>query len=274
MAVTLQNGTIIAKDTDGNIAYLRSLSAADIEKIKSYFSKADTLEESLSSLSDEFEAFRKGATRLAFADYSQSANQGDMEENIIYLVPFNSDDEFILFDESTYAPATEGNPSDTTVAYVHRYIKVSGTVVDLGIIYTQPDFESFATLAGDNEFTGSNTFDTAPTLASNDQTVATVEEDQFVTGKVVDELQASIAQNAQNIQQNANDIDTLEGRADALESRADALETKTEELEEKVDAIENASYLTLKVQENAPSSEEEVEADTIVAYPADDLLGD
>lgn len=274
MAVTLQNGTIIAKDSDGNIVYLRSLSADDITKIKGYFSKTDTLETNLSSLSDEFEAFRKGATRLAFADYSQPANQEGMEENIIYLVPFNSSNEFIQFDESTYAPSADGNPSDTTVAYVHRYIKIEGAVVDLGVIYTQPDFESFATKTGDNSFTGSNTFASAPTLTSNTQTVDTVEDDQFVTGKVVDELQASINQNAQNIQQNNYDIDTLEGRADSLESRADALETKTDELEDKVDAIESASYLTLKVQGNAPSSEEEVEADTIVAYPAEDLLGD
>lgn len=266
MAVTLQNGTIIAKDADGNIAYLRSLSDNDVTKIKTYFSSFDTLSTNFDALKEDFEAFRQGATRLAFVDYTQSANQTDMEEGIIYLVPFNESDEFITFDADTYAPAAEGNPTDTTVAYVTRVIKLNDSVVDLGKIYTQPDFDSYALLAGNNTFTGSNAFASAPTLSNNTQTVATISDDEVATGKVVKEVDAV--------------ADAAQAAADAAQSTANTNAAAIETINTTISSIQSqisditADCMTLTVVETAPSSEEDVAVNTIVAYPAADLLGD
>lgn len=290
---TLNNAAFIAKDPDGNIAYFRSLSENDINKIKQYFSDFDTLKA-------DFEAFRQGATRLAFVDYTQTANQSAMEDSIIYLVPFNEAGEFIAFDSSTYQPASSGNPTDTTVAYVTRVIKLGDTVINLGNLYTQPDFDAYARLAGDNTYTGSNTFNTVPTLGNNTQTVDTIGDDDLVSGKLIKEVD-SIADEAKTAADEAKSTaEEAKTTADSTKETVETIKESVETVSEKVTQIESSvetvtntintvtetvttiqstvteitggSYLQLSVAESAPSQESDVAENTILAYPAEDSL--
>lgn len=258
---TINNAIAIMKDKDGNIGYFRSLSDNDIAKIKQYFSNFDTLK-------TDFESFRNGATRIAFADYTQEANQASMEEGIIYLVPFTAEGVFIPFSESTYQPAD----GTSVVGYFERRIKIGGTVYNLQRIYTHPDFKDLASLSGNNAFTGTNSFASAPTLTgTNGQTAAGVGANEFVTGKVAAELNTAVstAQTAAETAQSA--AEAAQSTADTNKSSIETINQTITEIQEQITTVEG-DCLSLTVIETAPASGDDVAVNTIVAYPATDLL--
>lgn len=251
---TINNAIAIMKDKDGNIGYFRSLSDNDIAKIKQYFSNFDALK-------TDFESFRNGATRIAFADYTQEANQASMEEGIIYLVPFTAEGVFIPFSEDTYQPAD----GTSVVGYFERRIKIGGTVYNLQRIYTHPDFKDLASLSGNNAFTGTNSFASAPTLTgTNDQTAAGVGANEFVTGKVAAELNTAVS-TAQTA------AEAAQSTADTNKSSIETINQTITEIQEQITTVEG-DCLSLTVTETAPASGDDVAVNTIVAYPATDLL--
>lgn len=113
----------------------------------------------LDPIRKEVSDLASGAPNLAYKDYTQEENQEEMLEGVIYNVPFNKDDEFILFDKETGKPALEGNPSDTDVAYFIKCFKNStGEVSQIGKEYTQGHLENVAYTNLANTFTELNTF--------------------------------------------------------------------------------------------------------------------
>ena len=258
---TINNAIAILKDKDGNVGYFRSLSDNDITKIKQYFSDFDALK-------TDFESFRTGATRLAFADYTQEEHQTSMEEGIIYLVPFTAEGEYIPFNEETYKP-TDGV---SVVGYFERRIKIGGTVYDLQRLYTHPNFADLASLSGNNAFTGTNSFASAPTLSGeNSQTVAGVGANDLVTGKVITELNGAVtaAKSAADAAQST--ADAAKGTAETNKGSIETINQTISNIQEQITTIDSDA-VSLKVTETAPGSDGEVELNTIVAYPATDLL--
>lgn len=258
---TINNAIAILKDKDGNVGYFRSLSDNDIAKIKQFFSD-------FTALKTDFESFRNGATRLAFADYTQENNQTSMEAGIIYLIPFTAEDAFIPFSEETYKPAD----GVSVVSYFERRIKIGDTVCTLQRIYTHPNFEDLASLSGNNAFTGTNSFASAPTLSGeNSQTVATVGANALVTGKVITEVNAAVtaAKSAADAAQAT--ADTAKGTADTNKASITTINETISDIQEQITTIDSDA-VSLKVTETAPGSDADVDINTIVAYPATDLL--
>lgn len=182
MAEYLQ-GSITFKDTDGNVVQVNSLTTEDIAKLKEYISKVDTLENYVAN--DNL-----GQKTLAYKDYRQDDNKGEMKTGIYYMVPVNASDEFIEFDKATGKPKNPQTVPEvvdlTVVKYYVVYKTQEDTVANLGEIKQQPNFDLFAALADNNTFTGNNTFNNDITLANGaSQDVQSIADTTAVAGKIV-----------------------------------------------------------------------------------------
>lgn len=176
-------GSITFKDTDGNIVQVNSLTTEDIAKIKEYHSKVDSLENYVAN--DNL-----GQKTLAYKDYRQDGNKGEMKTGVYYMVPVNISDEFIEFDKATGKPKNPQTVPEVTDLNVVKYYVVyktqEDTVANLGEIDQQPNFDLFAALAGNNTFTGNNTFNNDITLANGaSQDVKSISDTTVVAGKIV-----------------------------------------------------------------------------------------
>lgn len=157
---------------------------------KSLKATLDPINQKLTQLEGQFGASNRGQASLAFEDYTQSANQTTMEVGVYYKVPFNNQNQFIKFDKSTgNVSASQGDGvSDTKVDHVVVMVKGDdGTVQNLGQQDVTTDFDLFAKLAGDQTFTGQNTFNNAPKKTTNsaDPNLADVDNTALVSKQEV-----------------------------------------------------------------------------------------
>lgn len=121
-----------------------------------------TLKTITDDLNEKIKSVNKGQSQLAYKDYTQVGNQGEMVIGTYYKVPFNSEDKFILFDKNTGKPATTQDPNVGENRKVAKYVIMfkgdDGNVSNLGEEDPRIDFEDMASKSKDNTFTGSNTF--------------------------------------------------------------------------------------------------------------------
>lgn len=254
MAVTIENGSFVGKDQEGNVIRVRGFTDNDINKIKGALSDIKQIKADLKSIN----ATKK---ELAYKDYTAVENQADMPSGIYFLVPMTADNQFIAFDKVT------GKPTDTTKTVDHFTImyKSTGTdgkVSNLGIQYTHTRIDGLAQLSGDNSFTGSNTFAKPVTVAT--PTGA----DHATTKAYVDDL-----------------INTKDGNYVHKTGNEDVAGVKnftstplvpTTELNSLVDnqvpstkAVKSIVSSFIKYSETKPSAES-VEENSLVMYPRED----
>lgn len=136
MALTV--GSIVLKDASGNVVLVRSLTDADITQLKEDHTK-------LLALSGQIDAMENGGRQLAYKDYTQSANQGEMQPGTYYMVPFNAANQFLEFDPATGKPkADQADITDHIVAYYKLMYKGtgdSGAVAELGKMEVKLNFD-------------------------------------------------------------------------------------------------------------------------------------
>ena len=158
MAVTIENGSFVGKDQDGNIVRVRGWTDNDVAKIKTALNDVQKIKTDLKSIN-------AGQKELAYKDYTAVANQSDMPTGIYFLVPMTANNQFVAFDKVT------GKPTDTTKKVDHFVIMykstgADGKVSNLGTQDTHTSIDGLAQLSGNNSFTGSNTFTKPLTVAT------------------------------------------------------------------------------------------------------------
>lgn len=175
MAITV--GSIVVKDASGNSVVVRSLTDADLAQLKQDHTR-------LLELAAIADAKENGGRQLAYVDYTQTANQTSMQVGTYYMVPFNSTDQFIEFDPATGKPKTEQTAAPKIVSYYTLMYKgtAEGPAADLGDMEVRLNFDDLAHLNTPNTFTGKQT------ITGVEQTVATIEDGEIATGKVVKEV--------------------------------------------------------------------------------------
>ena len=158
MAATIENGSFVGKDQDGNIVRVRGWTDNDVAKIKTALNDVQQIKTDLKSIN-------AGQKSLAYKDYTVVENQADMPSGIYFLVPMTADNQFVAFDKVT------GKPIDTKKKVDHFVIMykstgADGNVSNLGVQDTHTSIDGLAQLGGDNSFTGSNTFTKPLTVAT------------------------------------------------------------------------------------------------------------
>lgn len=173
MPITI--GSIVLKDSSGNSVLVRSLTDADVAQLKQDHTK-------LLELSGQMDAKENGGRQLAYKDYTQTANQVEMQAGTYYMVPFDSSDAFVEFD-----PAT-GKPKSGTVAYYTLMYKGTGdgAVANLGNMEVRLNFDDLAHLGA------SNTFTAAQHISGQSQEVASIGDDEVVVGKLVKDVNTAL----------------------------------------------------------------------------------
>lgn len=181
MADTVQYGSGIFKDAEGNVVKINGLTEADVSKIKEYHGKVDSLETAL-------KAVNAGQKMIAYKDYynEDTTYASEMAVGVYYMVPFNKEDQFLEWDESTGAPkAEQDSVTDHKVAYFWVVMKNSDeTVNKIGKQDVVGDIEGYATLAGNQTFTGDNTFNKDITVTA-EQVPDSLGDNKLTTAKTV-----------------------------------------------------------------------------------------
>lgn len=174
----IQNASFIVKDASGNIAVVSGLSAADIQKLNGVIADVTALKTSVEELFT-------GSRRIATTDLTQEDNQSSMREGVYYLVPFDSSDTFVEFEN--------GKPTGgKTVDHFTVMFKAEEGVQNLGNIDMMPkSFDDFATLSGTQTFSGVVTFTQTPQISAT-QELSSIGDNDAVKGAVVKALNTSI----------------------------------------------------------------------------------
>ena len=185
------NGSAVYKDAQGNIIQQLGLSANDINKIKEYFAKTTTLEQAVKSIN-------AGQRQIALKDYYTSdANKAEMAVGVYYMVPFNTADQWLEWDEATGKPKdpqTDTQVTDLVVSYFQIVYKNSSDEVQkLGKQEVKSSFANVAYIDANNTFTGDNTFEKDITVNAT-QDVDTLGNEKLTTAKWVrDKIAKDIA---------------------------------------------------------------------------------
>ena len=117
----------------------------------------------LNPIREELDATQSGLANYALKDYTQTANQGEMLLNVVYLVAFNKSNQYLQLDKANgYNPAAEQAPGveDKEVAYYVKMVKhtAEGPAVNAGRLYTAINLQGVAYTEKTNTFTQLNTF--------------------------------------------------------------------------------------------------------------------
>lgn len=127
------------------------LSDQDIQSIKNYQNKTDTIENNLNQLQQQVENTNKFQRKIATKDYyTDETHKSEMEINVIYMVAFKGS-KFI-------APAASGSTfwTDGEVPELFQLVRKAedDTVYKLGTEKYSPDLDGVLSKTADNTFTG------------------------------------------------------------------------------------------------------------------------
>lgn len=256
MAVTIENGSFVGKDTEGNVVRVRGFTDNDINKIKGALSDIKQIKTDLKSIN-------AGQKELAYKDYTAVANQADMPSGIYFLVPMTADNQFMAFDKVT------GKPTDTTKKVDHFVIMykstgADGKVSNLGSQDTHTSIDGLAQLGGDNSFTGSNTFTKPLTVATPTAT------DHATTKAYVDELVNTKDGNYVHKAGN-EDIAGVKNFTSSPLVPTTELNSLADNQIPSTKAVKSLVSSFIKFSETKPSAEN-VEENSLVMYPAEDNI--
>ena len=254
MAVTIENGSFVGKDQDGNVVRVRGWTDNDVAKIKTALKDVQQIKTDLKSIN-------AGQKELAYKDYTVVANQADMPSGIYFLVPMTSDNTFVAFDKVT------GKPTDTTKKVDHFVIMykstgADGKVSNLGTQDTHTSIDGLAQLSGDNSFTGSNSF-------SKPLTVATPTATNHATTKgYVDELVNT--KDGDYVHKTGNeDIAGVKNFTSSPLVPTTELNSLADNQVPSTKAVKSIVSSFIKYSETKPSAEN-VEENSLVMYPSED----
>lgn len=254
MAVTIENGSIVGKDQDGNSVRVRGWTDNDVAKVKA-------ISKDVQQIKTDLKSINAGQKELAYKDYTVVANQADMPTGVYFLVPMTADNQFIAFDKVT------GKPADTTKKVDHFVImyKSTGTdgkVSNLGTQSTSTNIDGLAQLGGDNSFTGSNTFTkplTVATPTATDHATTKGYVDELVTTKDGDYVHKAGTEDISGVK---NFTATPLVPTTELNSLADNQVPSTK-------AVKSLMASFIKYSATKPSADN-VEENTLVMYPSED----
>lgn len=256
MAVTIENGSFVGKDTEGNVVRVRGFTDNDINKIKGALSDIKQIKTDLKSIN-------AGQKELAYKDYTAVANQADMPSGVYFLIPMTADNQFIAFDKLT------GKPTDTTKKVDHFVIMykstgADGKVSNLGTQDTHTNIDGLAQLNGDNSFTGSNTFTkpltvATPTGASHATTKGYVDE-------LVNNKDGNYVHKAGN-----EDISGVKNFTSSPLVPTTELNSLADNQVPSAKAVKSLVSSFIKYSDTKPSADS-VEENTLVMYPAEDNI--
>lgn len=186
----IQHGSMIFKDSQGNIINVNGLSQNDIQKVKDGLTKITALEKAIASINS-------GQRMIALKDYyTDDTHKDEMAVGVYYSVPFNKQDQYLEIDPATMLvknPQTNNAVTDLEVAYVRICVKASdGTVDKNGKIDIKVSFDNVAMEDKANTFTADNTFEKDITVNAT-QDVSTLGDNKLTTAKWVrDNIKKSV----------------------------------------------------------------------------------
>lgn len=254
MAVTIENGSFVGKDQDGNVVRVRGWTDNDVAKIKSALKDVQQIKTDLKSIN-------AGQKELAYKDYTVVANQADMPSGIYFLVPMTSDNTFVAFDKVTGKPTATTKKVDHFVI-MYKSTGADGKVSNLGTQDTHTSIDGLAQLSGDNSFTGSNSFSkpltvATPTATNHATTKGYV--DELVNTKDGDYVHKTGNEDVAGVKNFTSSplVPTTE-----LNSLADNQVPSTK-------AVKSLVSSFIKYSETKPSAEN-VEENSLVMYPSED----
>lgn len=256
MAVTIENGSFVGKDTEGNVVRVRGFTDNDINKIKGALSD-------IKQIKTDLKGINAGQKELAYKDYTAVANQADMPSGVYFLVPMTADNQFVSFDKVTGKPT---NTAQTVDHFVIMY-KSTGTdakVSNLGTQDTHTNIDGLAQLGGDNSFTGSNTFTKPLTVATPTAT------DHATTKAYVDELVNTKDNNYVHKAGN-EDIAGVKNFTSTPLVPTTELNSLADNQVPSAKAVKSLVSSFIKYSETKPSPES-VEENSLVMYPAEDNI--
>lgn len=256
MAVTIENGSFVGKDAEGNAIRVRGWTDNDVAKVKTVLNDIQQIKTDLKSIN-------AGQKELAYKDYTAVANQADMPTGIYFLVPMTADNQFIAFDKTTGKPTNTAQTVDH-FAIMYKSTGADGKVSNLGTQDTHTNIDGLAQLGGDNSFTGSNTF-TKPL------TVATPTGASHATTKVyVDELVNTKDGNYVHKAGN-EDIAGVKNFTSSPLVPTTELNSLADNQIPSTKAVKSLVSSFIKYSETKPSAEN-VEENSLVMYPAEDNI--
>lgn len=175
-------GKVVFKDSTGQEIQIPGFSENDINKLKENIAKVTALEGKVNSLNN-------GQFTIAYKDfYTDETHKAEMEVGTFYLVPFNTQGQFLEFDPDTGKPKnpqTNGGVTDLNVAYYEQVFKNSSdTVNKLGKQEVQMSFADMAKLSANQTFAGDNTFSKDITVTAS-QDVDGLADTKVATAKFV-----------------------------------------------------------------------------------------
>jgi hypothetical protein len=256
MAVTIEDGSFVGKDAEGNVVRVRGFTDNDINKIKGALSDIKQIKTDLKSIN-------VGQKELAYKDYTAVANQADMPTGVYFLVPMTADNTFVAFDKVT------GKPTDTTKKVDHFVIMykstgADGKVSNLGTQNTHTNIDGLAQLGGDNSFTGSNTFTKPLTVATPTGT------SHATTKGYVDELVNTKDGNYVHKAGN-EDVSGVKNFTSSPLVPITELNSLADNQVPSTKAVKSIVSSFIKYSETKPSAES-VEENSLVMYPAEDNI--
>lgn len=256
MAVTIEDGSFVGKDAEGNAIRVRGWTDNDVAKVKA-ISKA------VQQIKTDLKSINAGQKELAYKDYTAVANQADMPTGVYFLVPMTADNTFVAFDKVT------GKPTDTTKKVDHFVIMykstgADGKVSNLGTQNTHTNIDGLAQLSGDNSFTGSNTFTKPLTVATPTAT------DHATTKGYVDEL-VNIKDGNYVHKASNEDIAGVKNFMSTPLVPTTELNSLADNQVPSAKAVKSLVLSFIKYSETKPSAES-VEENSLVMYPAEDNI--
>ena len=254
MAVTIENGSFVGKDQDGNIVRVRGWTDNDVAKIKTALNDVQQIKTDLKSIN-------AGQKELAYKDYTVVENQADMPSGIYFLVPMTADNQFVAFDKVTGKPTnTEQTVDHFTIMY--KSTGADGNVSNLGIQDTHTSIDGLAQLGGDNSFTGSNTFTKPLTVATPTAT------DHATTKGYVDELVTT--KDGGYVHKTGNeDVAGVKNFTSSPLVPTTELNSLADNQVPSAKAVKSLASSFIKYSETKPSAES-VEENSLVMYPSED----
>ena len=256
MAVTIEDGSFVGKDAEGNAIRVRGWTDNDVVKVKA-------ISKDVQQIKTDLKSINAGQKELAYKDYTTVINQADMPSGIYFLVPMTADNQFVAFDKVT------GKPTDTTKKVDHFVIMykstgADGKVSNLGTQNTHTNIDGLAQLSGDNSFTGSNTFTKPLTVATPTAT------DHATTKGYVDELVNTKDGNYVHKAGN-EDIAGVKNFTSSPLVPTTELNSLADNQVPSTKAVKSLVSSFIKFSETKPSAEN-VEENSLVMYPAEDNI--
>lgn len=256
MAVTIENGSFVGKDAEGNAIRVRGWTDNDVVKVK-------TVLNDIKQIKTDLKGINAGQKELAYKDYTAVANQADMPSGVYFLVPMTADNQFVAFDKVTGKPTNTAQTVDH-FAIMYKSTGTDGKVSNLGTQDTHTNIDGLAQLGGDNSFMGSNTFTkpltvATPTGASHATTKGYVDE-------LVNNKDGNYVHKAGN-----EDISGVKNFTSSPLVPTTALNSLADNQVPSAKAVKSLVSSFIKYSDTKPSADS-VEENSLVMYPAEDNI--